>query len=326
MGKGYTVFVGLIICLLFSAHPASATGEPPPAITPTTISPEATNAISIEAQAKTTVEATSINTSEAIVSSPEATGASTVETTPITTIETIAAPTIETKAIIAPIIIAPIMIPTPEAQKTLEEGASYKNVPWGCDFNKFREIKAYPGGLGLQSAGFVNSFDDNDIALILGAPVSEKSGKGERRIMYEFVPQKFATVYFEPDDVYYIFYNGKFAMAFSGIIVSNFDLYRDNFYKKYRKTGTFSKQFELAPKKNFKLEAIKFQKGKTVAFLMKSETEQKKNITSSAKVLFVSEDLFAAIRQEVKDKLAAENQTKNIKARQGLEKDLKKIE
>ena len=321
MRKGYAVFVGLIICLLFSAHPASATGEPPPAITSTTISPEVTNGISIEAQIKPTVEATSINTSEAIVSSPEATIASTVETTPITTIETTAAPTVEIKPIIVP-----IMIPTPESQKILEEGTSYKGVPWGCDFFKFKEIKGYAGSLGSQSAGFVNSFDDNDIALLLGAPVSEKSVKGERRIMFEFIPQKFASVYLEPDDVYYIFYNGKFAMAFSGIIVNNFDLYRDNFYKKYRKTGTFSKQFELAPKKNYKLEAIKFQKGKTVAFLMKSETEQKKSITSSAKVIFVSEDLFAAIRQEVKDKLAAENQTKNIKARQGLERDLKKIE
>ena len=324
MRKCNAVFVGLIICLLFSAHPASATGEPPPAITSTTISPEATNGISIEAQIKPTVEATSINTSEAIVSTPEATNATTVETTPITiieTVETTAAPTAETTPIISP-----IMIPTPESQKILEEGTSYKGVPWGCDFFKFKEIKGYPGSLGLQSAGFVNSFDDNDIALLLGAPVSEKSVKGERRIMFEFIPQKFASVYLEPDDVYYIFYNGKFAMAFSGIIVNNFDLYRDNFYKKYRKTGTFSKLFELAPKKNYKLEAIKFQKGKTVAFLMKSETEQKKNITSSAKVIFVSEDLFAAIRQEVKDKLAAENQTKNIKARQGLEKDLKKIE
>ena len=206
------------------------------------------------------------------------------------------------------------------------EGVRYKGIPWGADFNKFKEIKNFSGNLDAPSAAFVSSSDDNDIALLLGVPVSDKGKTREQRIMFEYVPREFASVYFEPDDVYYIFNKGKFAMAFSRIAVSNFDLYRDDFYKKYQKTGTVAKQYAPSAKKTYQLEATVFKKGKTTAFLIKSQLGDKKNKSVSAKLVFVGDDLYAAIQNEIKANLAGGKQLKKEKTKQEMEKDLKKIE
>jgi hypothetical protein len=144
--------------------------------------------------------------------------------------------------------------------------------------------------------------------------------------MFELVPQKFASVYFEPDDVFYIFYDGKFAMAFSTIMEKNIDLYRDNFYKKYKRIGNFSKAYALSAAKKYKVEAIKFEKGRTWAFLVRSTTEDKAQKLSSAKVLFAYSNIFSAIQEEIKTKAAVEKVLNKAKDEQSLEKDLKKIE
>jgi len=206
------------------------------------------------------------------------------------------------------------------------EGSSYNGVPWGADFDTFKTVKGFAGNLGPQSAALVGSSDDNDIALLMGVPVAEKDQNGEQRIMFEYLPQKFATVYYEPDDTYYIFYNGKFALTFAYINSSNFDLYRDTFYKKYAKTGDFSKKYLLGAKRSAQLQAGIFEKGKTQAFLIKSELTNKKEISTTAKLVFAYRDLFAAIRQEITGKMAADKLSGSEKNKQQLEKDLNKIE
>ena len=199
---------------------ASSEAVKPVSIEATSASPEAVKPVSIEALAVPSGEAAPKPTPEA--SSPA-------------TIESLSAP-------------PPGIIPTAETpkieMKPLEEGASYKGVTWGSDFSQFKKIKSFSGNLGSPSGAFVNSACDNDIALILDVPLSGKGKKGEQRVMFEYVPQKFYSVYIEPDDINYIFYDGKFCMAFSKLMASNFDLYRDNFYKKYQKKN-ISQGFKL---------------------------------------------------------------------------------
>lgn len=220
----------------------------------------------------------------------------------------------------------PGIVPTAESPiieiKPLEEGASYKGVPWGADFSQFKQIKGFSGSLGSPSAAFVNSSCDNDIALLLDVPLSGKGKKGEQRVMFEYVPQKFSSVYIEPDDINYIFYDAKFCMAFSKLMESNFDLYRDNFYKKYQKTGSITRVYNPSATKKYRVDAIAFEKGKTRAFLIKSQTTEGKKTTASARMLLVSKDLFDNIQKEIEDKAAGEKQSKGI----DLEKDLNKIE
>lgn len=203
--------------------------------------------------------------------------------------------------------------------KPPEEGSTYKGLPWGADFPTFQTIKSYNGSLSPFSAGFISSADDNDIALLLGVPVSDKDPNGSQRVMFEYVPHKFASVYFEPDDTHYVFYDGKFALTFSRINEQNFELYRDTFYKKYEKTGSFSKRYALGAQKTYLLQAAIFKKGKTDAFLIKSQYTSGKKSTASAKLVFASTDLLAAIRQEINNNLAASRVP-------SLEQDLNKIE
>jgi hypothetical protein len=204
-----------------------------------------------------------------------------------------------------------------------EEGTSYKGVPWGADFSTFKTIKSFAGNLGLFSAAFIGSSDDKDIALLLGVPVGSN---GSQRVMFEYVPRKFASVYLESDDTYYIFYNGKFAMTFSKINESNFDLYRDTFYKKYQKSGSLAKRYAPSAKQSYLLQAGIFNKGKTEAFLIKSQLSMDKKTFVSTKLVFASSEMLAAIRKEIEDKLAADNLSIGEKEVKELEKDLNKIE
>lgn len=271
-------------------------------------SPEAVNLGSTEAANLGSTEAAKLGSTEAAkLGSAEAPAAPSGEAVRAATTETAASPEVSAPA------------PASTEISTPEEGASYKGLPWGSDFNKFKAIKGFRGDLGPFSAAFMGTADDNDIALLLGTPATD-------RVMFEYVPQKFASVYFEPDDLYYIFYDGKFAMAFSRIMAENFDLYRDNLYKKYKKTGGISQKYQSAGGKKYKLDAIRFERGKTDAFLIKSTVEEKKKTAVSAKLVFVFDDLFSAIQNEIKDKAAKEKKSKSEKARQGLEIDLKKIE
>jgi len=207
-----------------------------------------------------------------------------------------------------------------------EEGTSYKGVAWGSDFSVFKASKNFGGNLGPFSAAFIGTTDDNDLALLLGAPLSAKDANGEQRVRFEFVPRKFASVYFEPDDTYYIFYNGQFAMTFSRINDNNFSLYRDTFYKKYKQIGSLAKKYEPAEKKTYLLQSGIFEKGKTNAFLIKSQLTSGKMAYSSAKLVFASSDLLNLIRKEIEDKMAAEKLTTGEKEKHELQKDLNKIE
>ena len=208
----------------------------------------------------------------------------------------------------------------------LEEGASYKGVPWGADFADFLAFKGVIGNLGPYSAAFIGSSDDNDIAVLLGVPVSAKEVSAGQRVLFEYLPKKFASYYYEPDDTFYIFYNGKFALAFSRINERNFDLYRDTFYKKYEKTGSFAKRYDLGDKKTYLLQASIFEKGKTVAFLIKSQFNNGKTITFSSKLIFTCHELLNTIAKELQAEQAAGKQFESEKEKQDLEKDLKKIE
>ncbi|MFH2033675.1 MAG: hypothetical protein ABIJ26_03100 [Candidatus Margulisiibacteriota bacterium] len=232
-----------------------------------------------------------------------------------------------------------VVIPTPEAVTASpeaspvapaptpqQEGSTYKDVPWGADFNRFKEIKGFAGSPSLLSAEITGTADDNDIAILLGAPISEKDSSGTQRVMFEYVPRKFASVYYEPDDTYYVFYDGKFALTFSRINTENFDLYRDTFYKKYNKLDSFTARYELGPKKSALLQSAIFEKGQTQAFLIRSTITIDKKAYAAGKLIFADMMTLPFIRKEIEDKVAADTLGGHEKSRQQLEKDLLKIE
>ena len=319
------IFSFFLLSVLFTSA-ASSMGEIPPENPPSSASPEMAAPVSAEAAAVPSKEA--VASAEAVKPVSAEAGVSIEAVKPVS-LEAIAA-SAEAVITVSPEAVAPsgeaVRSPTPEVitspEAPTEEGASYKGVPWGVDFSHFKQIKGFAGSLGSSSAAFVNSSYDNDIALLLDVPISGKEEKGGQRIMFEYVPQKFSSVYFEPDDINYIFYDGKFCMVFSKLMGSNFDLYRDNFYKKYQKTGSITKVYNPSSKKKYRIDAIAFEKGKTKAFLIKSQTTEGKKTTASAKMVLVSADLFNDIQKEIKDKVTGEKQSKGT----NLEKDLNKIE
>jgi hypothetical protein len=334
MRKYFPAFVLLFTLAVFSlplksiAQDITAEGVSVPPTTSATL--DATSVPTAESSSGKTAEAVStVPSAETVTATGEITATATVTATATATVTAIASttataaaaatttvPSTETKAIIPGIIVVAPPV----------EGSSYKGVPWGADFSAFKTIKGYAGNLGPQSAVLIGGIDDNDIALLLGVPVAGKDANGSQRVMFEYMPQKFAAIYFEPDDTYFIFYNGKFAMTFAYINSVNFDLYRDTFYKKYSKTGDLSKKYELGAKRYYQLQSGIFAKGQTEAFLIKSQLTNKKETQTTAKLVFAYNDLFEAIRKEITEKLAADKLSGSEKSKQQLLKDLNKIQ
>jgi hypothetical protein len=308
MHKYYLIILFLAVALGLWPFAATAFDSPPQS--PPAVTAEAPVQPSLEASSLPSSETSAVNTIEA----------ATAEVTTALTPEVVAAPTVEAA------VSASGETVTATAEVPPAEGATYKGVPWGADFNDFKAAKGFAGNLGPLSAAFAGSADDKDIAMLLDVPVSAKDANGEQRVMFEYVPRKFAAVYFEPDDTHYIFYYGKFALAFSRINSKNFELYRDTFYKKYQKSGGFSKKYDLAAKKSVLLQAAIFEKGETMAYLIKNQLIDKKAVFLSTKLLFASKQLLGAIRKEIDDKLAADKMSGSEKSKQELEKDLQKIE
>jgi hypothetical protein len=274
------------------------------------VSAEAVRPVSLEASALPSVEATSSATGESIVEYEEFT---------YITDEYVSTP----QGIFSTSEISSILANT---QYSSLEGIDYKDVPWGADFNAFKKIKNYPGNLSPDSAGFVSSSDDIIISMMLDVPVEATGKKSDKRIMFEAVPQKFSSVYYSPEDINYVFYEGKFALAYSTIIEKSFDLYRDGLYKKYNKIGSFSKQISTLGNKKYKVEGIKFEKGKTSVYLMRCSIKEKKKASVSANLLFVYSDLFNVIKQEISAKGNQAQQSIRAKNKQAIEKDLQKID
>ncbi len=105
---------------------------------------------------------------------------------------------------------------TEKDRKVEEKSGNYKGVPWGVEFENFKEIKHCSGNPQWKGKYFLDQqhVDDADlIALCLGAGIT--SFMGLRGVDFSDIPEEFYSIYL--DDVYYIFYKNKFAMAFTDI-------------------------------------------------------------------------------------------------------------
>lgn len=234
--------------------------------------------------------------------------------------------------------------------KTDIEG--YNGIPWGTEVQKFKKLKKYNGHIRAASSDFFDlsetgsGFIKKFLAHILGVPTYIDYA-GDESPNFEYVPNKFTTVYIRNEDVYYIFYKGKLAMTFSKLKGDSYEEYHDSLSSKYEKVTTVSKYFPpsnamrqaMGFSTTCDLNATLFKKGTTDVYLIKEKIYSPGtnfgsiSISPSEKtylnILYISDSYFNLIKKDIEIN-SAKAQTEKDRAKQetkekARESDLRKI-
>jgi len=124
------------------------------------------------------------------------------------------------------------------------DNPGYKGVEWGADYQRLRELKSSSESPRKDSEEITGlRLFDKDIYALLGTPIAASTTLGAKRftMIEKCVPESFSNSYVKEDDVRYIFYKGKFAMAFSEIESKDLSRFEATLRKKYPKANRINK-------------------------------------------------------------------------------------
>jgi len=182
--------------------------------------------------------------------------------------------------------------PTPAPVKPQVEINDYKGIKWGTSFENFKKLKNYDGAYGEKS----NYLPSTEISLALGVPFFKRFD-GAERLQSEYLPPKFNTVEIKADDVSYIFYDGKFAMAYSALNVNNEDNYVQVLSDKYSKMDTINRTFTGVDCTD-KITHILFKAANARIYLMKMEPCVN-FVPKTLGVLYIPDNYYKIINDEI---------------------------
>ena len=218
--------------------------------------------------------------------------------------------------------------------KTEAEG--YKGITWGTEFEKFKEIKNVSGKADRQTRELVEDGSwKSTLFVVLGAPIYTLNLGGYKmlEVQSSHVPERFYSVYIESDNVNYIFYDGKFAMAFSTLHAKNYDEYLSTLSKKYGNGIT-----EIANKDimtmgippnhdTVSVSSVFFKKGNTRAYLITSVYKSPWLGTKLMYlgVLYIADNYYKQINGEIEKSKAKKESANSKKEKKNMEGDLNKI-
>lgn len=202
----------------------------------------------------------------------------------------------------------------------------YKGIPWGIDFDKFQEMKKNVQKPAWKGCFFtkkdINDDIDPTIAICLGAPVNDMNifGIVARRVNFGFIPEKFYSVYDE--DIYYIFYDDKFAMAFTSI--SDYDGLKNKMAQSYIKSDTINEKYTtVADSIVNEVSAIKFKKANESLFLIKKVPVGWPYIKHY--LLIIPDKSYDLIKKDMNSLAMAKVKEKQQYEEKKVQKDLEKL-
>lgn len=206
-----------------------------------------------------------------------------------------------------------------QTKPQVEEIKDYNGIPWGIDFDKFQEIKKNVNKPTWKGKYFISEKGENRDALIaicLGAHV-KNDWIGLRLTDYSLFPENFFYVYNE--EIYYIFYDNKFAMVFTSI--SNYDDVYNKLSQTCSKGNTIADEYTNL--KNVRtliqMTATQFRKGNQSSYLIKM-TENDMITFTSGYLLIIPDKFYNLLK---KDMDATQNE-RTKKATEYKEKEVQK--
>lgn len=180
----------------------------------------------------------------------------------------------------------------PPPKPPVEDIKDYNGVPWGIEFEKFKGMKKYEGDLSNSNSV------DRVVAVVLGTPIYRDDFIGLELLQEKLIPDKFYSAHVSADDVDYIFYDGKFAMAFSTVMAKNYDQYYETLSKKYSIVDTMLKKVTdtRRVKNPDEISATLFKGGNTRIYLIKKrENEGSFGTFIGVSVLYIPDKYYSLI-------------------------------
>jgi hypothetical protein len=187
-------------------------------------------------------------------------------------------------------------------------------------------------------SSFIDSIEPQDtntlVAKILGVPTEQRAIGPLRysELKWGVIPKKFYSD--KKDDVEYVFYDGKLAMAFTELKASSYDAIRADLSSRYAQIDTLSdswdrQQLEEQPDRE-ELQAILFKRGasNTRVYLIQSifHATGLGYKETSVYLLYVPNSSYQAIRSEIAQNDAAALSAAQAKQRQSEQPDFQKAQ
>lgn len=165
---------------------------------------------------------------------------------------------------------------------------------------------------------------DQEIPMILNTPVVDVLDVPI--LALEYIPKKFYWA--EVDDVHYIFYDGKFAMAFSTMEAKNYDEYYDALSRKYEKVTTVTHS-AASPKYLYRsgrpsdLDAVLFRSGDVRVYLIRMKEYSVDVMATGVSILYIPDKFYDLISNEISQN--EKNSPEKKEDKDILKRDLDKI-
>lgn len=212
----------------------------------------------------------------------------------------------------------------------MEEG--YKGIPWGCAYDKFKEMANYDGNLEDIMADSMGSWYDA-IEVAIGHPNGSEDYMPE--LKFATVKDKNKTIYPQSgieipawatdNKTYYLFHDDKLCMVFFTVEEESYSKIKNTFNNKCDFIGVknrdLSQGYGQEPKH---IKYYEYQKAKAKIYIM----EQADNYLSQLYigVLYSSDHYRKIINDEIKRNIANIKQSEQKENNKTVNGDMQKIE
>ena len=198
---------------------------------------------------------------------------------------------------------------------------AYNGVSWGLSYDDFAKVKSLKEQFNSDTTSEIiprNAQINTALSVLLGASARKVlSNYGDMEVSIGYFPSKFITVFIDSEDVYYIFYSGRFAMAFTRLVAKNYNEYLNALSNKYILVKSFTGEAPSPEQQPDKLMVDLFKKGKIIVFLVRIKRDDLSMGMSytSLGALYIHKDYLDYISRDINNvnRQRVEQQEESIK-------------
>lgn len=209
---------------------------------------------------------------------------------------------------------------------------AYNGVPWGLSYNEFKKIKSVKELLSNDTTSEIipkSAQINTALSVLLGASAGkELSNYGDMEVSIGYFPRKFITVLIDSEDVYYVFYSSRFAMAFTKLMAKNYNEYFQALSNRYALVKSYTGEAPSPEQQPDNLMVDLFKKGKIIVFLVRIKRD---DVTmgmsyTSLGALYIHKDYLDAISSDINNANGQRVRQQEESTKKQTDEDLHKLQ
>lgn len=208
--------------------------------------------------------------------------------------------------------------PTPTATPIeLSAFHAYKSLKWGSPLAQFMKLKKAKGPIEKNGVSQGFGTDQTQLSLPIDLLLSNFKGAPEADLL---------NIYSKKEDVYYLFYQNKFAMVAGVLSNGSYPEILRQFKEKFKTIKSFDHSAQDEFGLNYKVEYEQFESSNGVsAYLIKNTRDYSGQTVVDTLFVYVPKDQLEEIQSVTLEKIKKESTTQNKRRDPDIEKDIKKL-